>query len=590
MIRSIRSKTRRTRLAALSGIVGVMLMARPVVASEAGDLHEIAAASLQPTVNVSCGGEDEGAPRGTCPIQLITHTDAVLPDPEQGGSVPPQNFVLFGGIVETEIVASSYALSAADFPISLERIEFGFGQTGAIVTTTTHWTVIVYAGTPQSGSIVSTISSDGFFYNHIELPPGDQGTIQSLPLTPPIVVNDNGSHTFSIGVRIDEHNDPPVSACDGGLTPARCCVHNPQTNAFPLEDASGIDAPSHNWLWASNCGPFSIPSGWHLTNSIGLSGDWVIRASYRPANCIETGACCDPDTGSCVVLSQADCQSQGNTWQGGGTDCSPNPCPEPTGACCRPDGFCDESTPMSQCQGAGNLFHESLACSAIPEPCPQPPGACCVGSGCSVIPEEDCGNQAGVFRGAGTACDANACNGACCNPINGFCSSQSAPNCAGFGGQFQGVGIACSGNQCPTAACCHPDGTCTTATPFSCAGAGGDWLSGQACAANPCPIPTGACCLAGGGCLVSEQAPCEGFGNTWAGPGSACPDDCAAPCDEATGDINTDGDIDGRDVNRFVAATLGSATPEEICAGDFDGSASLGAEDIPDFVAELLGS
>ena len=41
-----------------------------------------------------------------------------------------------------------------------------------------------------------------------------------------------------------------------------------------------------------------------------------------------TGACCFVD-GSCQVLTQSDCTGVGGTYQGDGTSCDPNPCPQP---------------------------------------------------------------------------------------------------------------------------------------------------------------------------------------------------------------------------------------------------------------------
>ena len=74
-----------------------------------------------------------------------------------------------------------------------------------------------------------------------------------------------------------------------------------------------------------------------------------------------TGACCFPD-GSCTVTTQAACTG---SWQGAGTNCSPNLCPPPP-----------------------------------------PTGACCVGAVCSVTTEAAC---SGDWLGAGTDCDPNPC-------------------------------------------------------------------------------------------------------------------------------------------------------------------------------------
>ena len=47
------------------------------------------------------------------------------------------------------------------------------------------------------------------------------------------------------------------------------------------------------------------------------------------------GACCYGD-GTCAVSTQATCEGAGGVYQGGGTDCDPNPCPQPGDDCGNP--------------------------------------------------------------------------------------------------------------------------------------------------------------------------------------------------------------------------------------------------------------
>jgi hypothetical protein len=75
-----------------------------------------------------------------------------------------------------------------------------------------------------------------------------------------------------------------------------------------------------------------------------------------------TGACCF-GSGACEVLAPALCTIQGGTYQGNGTDCTVNPCPQP--------------------------------------------GACCVPNGCAIHQEAMCLAVGGTFRGQGTTCPAN---------------------------------------------------------------------------------------------------------------------------------------------------------------------------------------
>ncbi len=65
--------------------------------------------------------------------------------------------------------------------------------------------------------------------------------------------------------------------------------------------------------------------------------------------------------------------------------------------------------------------------------------------------------------------------------------------------------------------------------------------------------------------------------------------DCTAPCPGADGDLNTDGLIDGRDINAFTLAVLGTPGASELCHGDFTGDAILNDADVPGMVDALLG-
>ncbi|MHC4217895.1 MAG: multicopper oxidase domain-containing protein [Planctomycetota bacterium] len=138
------------------------------------------------------------------------------------------------------------------------------------------------------------------------------------------------------------------------------------------------------------------------------------NASRRPQLTIDftppanTGACCFGD-GNCQILSSADCTTQGGAYEGDGTTCSPNPCPQPEGACC----FLDES--------------------------------------CLVLTQDDCSTQGGSYQGDDTVCDPNPCltiTGACC--FSGAqCQELSPADCATQGGSYQGDSTSCTPNPCP---------------------------------------------------------------------------------------------------------------------------------------------
>jgi hypothetical protein len=83
------------------------------------------------------------------------------------------------------------------------------------------------------------------------------------------------------------------------------------------------------------------------------------------------------------------------------------------GACCI-NGTCDSNQTEYYCEDNGVWFDEKFRRAGVwqgvgtdcdPNPCPQP-GACCDGGECSQTLEENCG---GVFQGEGTTCDPNPC-------------------------------------------------------------------------------------------------------------------------------------------------------------------------------------
>ncbi|MCG8406797.1 MAG: hypothetical protein MI923_16495 [Phycisphaerales bacterium] len=523
----------------------------------------------------------------------VTHTDADF----GGGS-----FNVQAGFGESEIAATSYTIPAGDFPIQIDAIEAIFAQQSAVVTTTTEWSVLVWEGTPDTGTLVAEFMSDDVVLPHLVLAPGTQGAnilVQVDPGDPmQIVVNDNGTQTFSVGYRIDMHNNQTQNPCS---------VPPPSnSNAFPTTDVSGLSQSAQNWIFALNCpGPLSCApgGGWFRFQDLFFlcipSGDWVIRASYCAVPGSQIGACCEADTTCTSPIDDASCVALGGNFQGEGTDCGSVTCPNLFGACCRADGTCDDNDVLLEdCEGPGEIFSQDMTCAQV-EPCPQPSGACCTdfGPGCVFVPEASCSADPfnGTWLGAFTDCVAGACDGACCNPTTGFCSIENEKLCNQFGSQFQGPGTACVGpssDQCPTAACCLPDGMCMDLTVVDCDAQQGTYNDGEVCASFKCPQPLGACCLTSGGCLSDiTQATCEGQGQTWAGPDTVCPGGCQQGCPGSDGDLNTDTTIDSLDIQGFVDCMLtgASSNPNVNCdCGDFDGMNGVDDADVPGMIGALL--
>jgi spore coat protein A len=106
-----------------------------------------------------------------------------------------------------------------------------------------------------------------------------------------------------------------------------------------------------------------------------------LTASRRPMLQIdftaggETGACCATD-GTCSIVNDpgGSCTSP-SVYQGAGSVCDPNTCPQPVGACCIPDvsATCNEVTEAA-CTGAGGTFEGAgiacvdVSCPVIPTP------------------------------------------------------------------------------------------------------------------------------------------------------------------------------------------------------------------------------
>jgi hypothetical protein len=77
------------------------------------------------------------------------------------------------------------------------------------------------------------------------------------------------------------------------------------------------------------------------------------------------GACCPPNFAPCVIATEDECLAGGGVYQGDGSVCGPDTCPEPP-----------------------------------------PTGACCIGDVCSITTAADC---QGTYQGDGTGCDPNPC-------------------------------------------------------------------------------------------------------------------------------------------------------------------------------------
>lgn len=323
--------------------------------------------------------------------------------------------------------------------------------------------------------------------------------------------------------------------------------------SFQFDNTPGLSGASVctdvNGCQAQKNGLYAIPPGsWFNSCSLGLSGDFVIRAVV---DCDEaSGACCLP-SGSCVSLSASQCSSQGGTYQGDNTSCGQVSCPQPTGACCMPDGSC------------------------------------------SVLTAAQCSSQGGTYQGNNVTCAQANCQPqtvACCFEATGGCLNLTEQNCALAGGVSGGPGTQCATYVCfPMGACCLPDGSCLEdVSPEDCAAQGGTFQGdGTTCGSVNCPLPTGACCFATGFCLPLVESDCLLAGASWQGAGTDCADvdqnGTADECEAQTcdGDVDGDGDVDLADLSGLLSGfQTCSGNPAFDPAADFDASGCIDLADL----------
>jgi hypothetical protein len=386
--------------------------------------------------------------RGDCPSVMSTHTDS-----DWG----PGEYVLQAGFAQGESAAASYELSADSFPLKLDSVELMFATSNAVVETTTEWTVRIYSGTPDTGTLVSQWSSDGDLLPHLVMPPGTTGMIVLFTVDPndpdQIYIEDDGSHVYTVGYRIDSHNQPG-SPC--------LSAPDPNYNAFPCTDTSGLDEPTQNWI-NMVAGPFCIcGEGWgsfqSLPNICRPSGDWVLRSAVTPQDCVAvTGACCLED-GSCEdELQSSSCDDLDGTYQGDDSMCANVDCPSPSGACCiESTGDCVDLE-SDLCELGGGIHHPGASCATL---ICFPEGACCLPDGTCVsdVAPEMCEIAGGLFQGDGSTCVSDLCPqplGACCL-TNGNCIDVEDTVCVAFGGSWKGAASSCNdpgicdSNPCPS--------------------------------------------------------------------------------------------------------------------------------------------
>lgn len=305
--------------------------------------------------------------------------------------------------------------------------------------------------------------------------------------------------------------------------------------------ASGPSVVTDTGCQAGKNGLFaSPPNVWFNSCSLGVSGDWVIRAVV---DC--DGACC-LDAGGCVAnQSTAECNLLGGTFQGNGSTCGGGTCPDPTEACC-----------------------------FMP-------------SGCLNLTTANCGLAGGFAQGPGTNCAGVVCfpRGACCQ-VDGTCDDDVAEaDCVAGGGTFQGDDSLCSGVSCPqpTGACCLSNGNCLVLNQADCAVIPNTlWAGPQTdCSdadvngtADDCEVE----CFDDGDCADADpctQDSCES---------GQCAHD---PISRPYGDVAPPGGDGNVDVGDILCVLDGFADPVTCPDGDLSPCGGDGNRDVGDVLAVL---
>jgi hypothetical protein len=184
-----------------------------------------------------------------------------------------------------------------------------------------------------------------------------------------------------------------VNGCDLGIS-----------GDFVIRAVIDCETPSGACCTVGNCTPNVLQTNCQAQGQVFHEGLTCAQVVCPPP----TGACCIG--GSCLPnVTQATCQSApGGVYAGNGSTC-PNACV--TGACCLTDGTCLTRI-QTQCNGPGMTFN-GPGTTCTPNPCPQPTGACCFMGIC--FPDQTSAaclslDPPGTWQGAGSVCTPDPCN------------------------------------------------------------------------------------------------------------------------------------------------------------------------------------
>ncbi|MCH2137840.1 MAG: hypothetical protein MK074_02165 [Phycisphaerales bacterium] len=384
-------------------------------------------------------------PRRNCPAEEVAHTDS---------DFGPGQYIVQAGFEQHEAAAASYVLNTDAFPVHFHSAEMLFATANATTQTTTEWSFELWQGTPDNGTMIESYASDGSILPHLVMPPGTTGTILQILVDPgdpeQIFIDDNPEHAYTVAFRIEAHHSPGVPCLS---------APDPQQNAFPTTDVSGLASQPGNWIDAIDGTLCVCGAGWfsfqQFPSICTPSGDWVMRSTYTPFECADANSACCLGDGSCQQTTESTCDAIGGAWTPGNVSCADAGCDVQTGACCvESTGACVD-VEQDVCAGFGGEFHFGQDCSDIV--C-FPEGACCttVGECAGVMAQSDCELFGGAFMGDGTDCDSVSCPepmGWCCPEDGSFCVDQTEAVCDAFGAVWGGAGTSCDDGDACNASC-----------------------------------------------------------------------------------------------------------------------------------------
>jgi spore coat protein A len=141
------------------------------------------------------------------------------------------------------------------------------------------------------------------------------------------------------------------------------------SSADMVADVQGwLDAPASNfgWILRGNESTTRVAKRFDSRENPDASRRPQLQVTFLPPQA--TGACCAADGSCSVVLDPGG--SCGGAYQGAGTSCVPNACPQPTGACCLPTPTAS-CTPVTeaQCLAQSGSFGGAFSSCASAE-CP----------------------------------------------------------------------------------------------------------------------------------------------------------------------------------------------------------------------------